>query len=45
MTNDDGIDSEGLLALAVAARDAGLDVIVAAPRDQASGASAGIIAA
>lgn len=45
VTNDDGIDSEGLLALAVAARDAGLDVIVAAPRDQASGASAGIIAA
>ena len=31
ITNDDGIDSPGLWALAVAARDAGLEVVVAAP--------------
>lgn len=44
VTNDDGIDSAGLHALAVAARDAGLEVIVAAPAEQASGASASLTA-
>jgi 5'-nucleotidase len=42
VTNDDGIDSPGLHALADAARDAGLEVIVAAPAEQASGASASL---
>ncbi|MGE2728238.1 5'/3'-nucleotidase SurE [Mycolicibacterium vaccae] len=44
VTNDDGIDSAGLHALALAALEAGLDVIVAAPADQASGASAALSA-
>ena len=44
VTNDDGIDSPGLHALAVAAREAGLEVIVAAPAEQSSGASAAISA-
>lgn len=44
VTNDDGIDSAGLHALAIAARAAGLDVIVAAPAEQASGASAALSA-
>ncbi|WP_326548642.1 5'/3'-nucleotidase SurE [Mycolicibacterium sp. ND9-15] len=44
VTNDDGIDSPGLRALAAAARGAGLDVIVAAPAEQASGASAALSA-
>lgn len=44
VTNDDGIDSAGLHALAVAALEAGLDVIVAAPAEQASGASAALTA-
>ncbi|MHA6794432.1 5'/3'-nucleotidase SurE [Pseudonocardia bannensis] len=44
ITNDDGIDSPGLLALARAARDAGWDVVVAAPAEQSSGASASITA-
>jgi 5'-nucleotidase len=44
VTNDDGIDSPGLHALARAARDAGLDVLVAAPAEQASGASAALSA-
>lgn len=44
ITNDDGIDSPGLVALAQAAIDAGLDVIVAAPAAQSSGSSASIIA-
>lgn len=44
VTNDDGIDSAGLHALAAAARAAGLDVIVAAPAEQASGASAALSA-
>lgn len=44
MTNDDGIDSPGLVVLAAAAVRAGLDVVVAAPARQSSGASAGIIA-
>jgi 5'-nucleotidase len=45
VTNDDGIDSPGLHALARAAREAGMDVIVAAPMGESSGASAAIIAA
>ena len=44
VTNDDGIDAPGLVALAAAAVAAGLDVVVAAPARQSSGASAGIIA-
>ncbi len=40
VTNDDGIDSPGLHALAAAAREAGLDVVVAAPSEQSSGAGA-----
>ncbi len=44
VVNDDGIDSPGLIALAAAAVQADLDVVVAAPRWQSSGASAGIIA-
>ncbi|WP_306232570.1 5'/3'-nucleotidase SurE [Agrococcus beijingensis] len=44
ITNDDGIDSPGLLALARAAADAGLEVVIAAPAHEHSGASASIIA-
>ena len=44
VTNDDGIDSPGLHALAGAAMEAGLDVVVAAPAEQASGASAALTA-
>lgn len=44
ITNDDGIDSPGLLALAKAAVDGGLDVVIAAPAHEHSGASASIIA-
>ncbi len=44
VTNDDGIDSPGLHALAEAAKSAGLEVIVAAPAEQASGASAALSA-
>ena len=44
VTNDDGIDSPGLHALAAAAVAAGLDVIVAAPAEQSSGASAALSA-
>jgi len=42
ITNDDGIDSEGLRVLARAARDVGLEVVVAAPHAEASGTSAGL---
>lgn len=42
VTNDDGIDSPGLHRLAAAALDAGLNVIVAAPTEEASGSSASI---
>lgn len=42
VTNDDGIDSPGLVVLARALHDAGLDVLVAAPLNEASGAGAGI---
>jgi 5'-nucleotidase len=45
ITNDDGIDSPGLAALARAAVDAGLEVIVAAPAAEASGSSAAITGA
>ncbi|UXA21322.1 5'/3'-nucleotidase SurE [Mycobacterium sp. SMC-4] len=44
VTNDDGIDSPGLHALAAAASAVGLDVVVAAPAEQASGASAALSA-
>ncbi len=44
ITNDDGIDSPGLLALAEAAMASGLDVVVAAPFEEASGSSASITA-
>ncbi|KUH70813.1 5'/3'-nucleotidase SurE [Mycolicibacterium novocastrense] len=44
VTNDDGIDSPGLHALVGAALEAGLEVIVAAPAEQASGASAALSA-
>ncbi|MDQ4102160.1 MAG: 5'/3'-nucleotidase SurE [Actinomycetota bacterium] len=43
MVNDDGIDSPELIALAAAAVQADLNVVVAAPRWQSSGTSAGII--
>jgi len=42
ITNDDGIASPGLSALAHAAIDAGLDVVIAAPAEEASGSSAAI---
>jgi 5'-nucleotidase len=45
ITNDDGIDSPGLVTLAAAALDSGLDVVVAAPATQASGTSASVAAA
>jgi 5'-nucleotidase len=45
ITNDDGIDAPGMHALARAARDAGLDVTIAAPARQSSGSSASIVAA
>lgn len=44
VTNDDGIDAPGIAALARAAVDAGLDVVIAAPAEQSSGASAAITA-
>jgi 5'-nucleotidase len=44
ITNDDGIDAPGLRALADAAHDEGYDVVVAAPAEEASGASAGMSA-
>lgn len=45
VTNDDGIASEGIRALAGAAIGCGLDVVVAAPADEASGSSAALTAA
>jgi len=45
ITNDDGIDSPGLHALAAAAIAEGLDVTVAAPASEASGSSASITGA
>jgi 5'-nucleotidase len=44
VTNDDGIGSEGLRMLAVAAVQAGWDVVVAAPDRQASGSGAAMTA-
>lgn len=44
VTNDDGIDSRGLVSLAAAAVQAGLDVVVAAPSREFSGAGAGLMA-
>lgn len=44
VTNDDGIGSEGLRVLALLAHRAGLDVTVAAPLEDVSGASASITA-
>lgn len=45
VTNDDGIDSPGLAVLAGAARDAGYEVVVAAPARESSGASASLLGA
>jgi 5'-nucleotidase len=42
ITNDDGIEAQGVRWLAMAARDAGLDVVLAAPSSEASGSSASI---
>lgn len=44
VTNDDGIDAPGLAALTRLAVTAGLEVVVAAPAEQSSGASAAITA-
>lgn len=44
ITNDDGIGSPGLHALAAAAARAGLSVVVAAPASEASGSSSSITA-
>lgn len=44
VTNDDGIESPGLHHLARVAVDAGLEVIVAAPLVESSGASASLVA-
>lgn len=44
VTNDDGVDSEGLHRLALMARSAGLEVVVAAPAQEASGSSASLAA-
>ncbi len=44
VTNDDGIDAEGLAILAQAAREAGLEVVIAAPTRESSGTSAGLTA-
>ncbi|NMO03778.1 5'/3'-nucleotidase SurE [Gordonia sp. TBRC 11910] len=42
VTNDDGVASPGVFALAEAAQTAGYDVVVAAPRIQSSGSAAGL---
>jgi 5'-nucleotidase len=44
VTNDDGIGSEGLRVLATVALEAGFEVVVAAPVQECSGASASITA-
>jgi 5'-nucleotidase len=44
ITNDDGVDSPGLHALARVAVDAGLDVVIAAPGWDSSGAAASLTA-
>ena len=43
ITNDDGIDAPGIRALALAAADAGHEVVIAAPARQSSGSSAAIL--
>lgn len=43
VTNDDGIDSPGLGALAAGVRDAGFDVVVAAPHTDTSGVGASVL--
>jgi 5'-nucleotidase len=43
ITNDDGIDSPGLWALAAGARDTGFDVVVAAPHIDASGVGGSVL--
>jgi 5'-nucleotidase len=43
ITNDDGIDSPGLWTLAAGARDAGFEVVVAAPHADASGVGASVL--
>jgi 5'-nucleotidase len=43
ITNDDGIDSPGLWALAAGARDAGFEVVVAAPHVDASGVGGSVV--
>lgn len=42
ITNDDGIESPGLRQLALAAKECGLDIIVAAPAHESSGSSASV---
>ena len=44
VTNDDGVHSPGLHALAEVAVDAGLEVVIAAPHEERSGASASLTA-
>ena len=44
VTNDDGVHAPGIRALARAAYERGLDVVVAAPRHEASGMSAALSA-
>jgi 5'-nucleotidase len=44
ITNDDGVAAPGLRHLATAVRDHGMSVIVAAPRQEASGTSASLTA-
>jgi 5'-nucleotidase len=44
VTNDDGVDAPGLRALALAARQDGFEVVVAAPLEEASGMSAALTA-
>lgn len=44
VTNDDGIHSPGLYSLAMVAKEAGADVVIAAPAAEASGSGAAITA-
>ena len=44
VTNDDGVHSPGLHALAQVAVHAGLEVVIAAPHEERSGASASLTA-
>jgi 5'-nucleotidase len=45
VTNDDGVDAPGIRHLALAAAEHGLDVVVAAPMEEASGSSAALTVA